>query len=208
MNNNNPPIVIISIVLILASVAMLYFLVLPQFEKIGLQEKEILDLEYKLENTTSYFNKVKENVEELEKTNWEMATKKIDANFMDGPFFNHNMDAYLKELVVQSGLYLKELNIQRGEEVSKTQSTEETNTNTASESTLREVSISFDLSGDYKYLRKLLDIFEKQALIIRINKIEITSGSGTSELSFLEEEDSGITTANLNIKLQGVISSK
>ena len=59
MNNNNTPFVIISVILIVVSIALFYFLVIPQFEKISIQEAEISDLEYKLENTTNYFNEVK-----------------------------------------------------------------------------------------------------------------------------------------------------
>lgn len=183
MNNNNLPFVIISAILIAISIALFYFLIIPQFEKISLEEKEILDLEYKLENTTNYFNDVAQNVEKLEAANWEDASKKIDANLMDGPFFVHNMDAYLKGLIVRSGLYLKDLNIAGSSQGSETRTemqgeTGETNTNT---NATKEVSVTFDLFGDYVFFRNLLDIFDKQALVIKISSIDIKSGSGSTQ---------------------------
>jgi len=183
MNNNNLPFVIISAILIAISIALFYFLVIPQFEKISLGEKEILNLEYKLENTTNYFNNVAQNVEKLEAANWEDASKKIDANLMDGPFFVHNMDAYLKGLIVRSGLYLKDLNIEGSSQGSeaRTEIQEETGETNTTTDVIKEVSVTFDLLGDYVFFRNLLDIFDKQALVIKISSIDIKSSTGSTQ---------------------------
>ena len=211
MNNNSFPFVIVSAVLIVASIALFYFLVLPQFEKVSMQEKEILDLEYKLENTTSYFNIVNENVQKLEELEWEKVSKKIDANFMDGPFFIHNMEAYFKNLIIRSGLYLKDLKIEGASEKGETQQQVEgeASTTVTENTTTKQIGISFDLSGEYDYLRNLLDIFDKQALVIKIENIEISnSSSGMSE----GENESGeyVPASNnfLSFKIKASISSK
>jgi len=200
MNNNNTSFVIISVILIVVSMALFYFLVIPQFEKISIQEAEISDLEYKLENTTNYFNEVKKNAEELEKIGWDGAAKKINANFMDGPFFVHNMEAYLKGLVARSGLYLKDLKI---EGVSESFEVEKEDSKASGEDKVKEVNVFLDLSGDYNYLRNLLDLFNKQALIIKISEIEINTGNDGSEF-----QSESVVTSYLNFKIKGNIPSK
>lgn len=200
MNNNNTPFVIISVILITASIALFYFVIIPQFEKISIQETEISDLEYKLENTTNYFNEVKKNAEELEKIGWDSVAKKINANFMDGPFFVHNMEVYLKGLVTRSGLYLKDLKI---EGVSESFEVEKDDSKASGEDKVKEVNIFLDLSGDYNYFRDLLDLFSRQALIIKISEIEINSGNDTSEF-----QSEPTIISYLNFKIKGSIPSK
>ena len=199
MNNNNLPYLTISIVLIVASIAFFYFLVLPQFEKMSALDKEISDLEFKLENTTNYFNDVSYNAEKLVELGWDNVSKKIDANFMDGPFFIHNMEAYFNKLVVRSGLYLNSLNIEGVEE------SFEVKEGVEDKGTISEINISFDLTGDYNYFLNLLDIFDRQALVIKINSIEIGSvnqGEGYSEQGDIMD------SSYLNFKLEGTIPSK
>lgn len=210
MNNNSFPFVIVSAVLIVASIALFYFLALPQFEKISMQEKEMLDLEYKLENTTSYFNIVNENVQKLEELEWEKVSKKIDANFMAGPFFIHNMEAYFKNLIIRSGLYLKDLKIEGASEKGETQQQVEGEANTTvAENTTKQIGISFDLSGEYDYLRNLLDIFDKQALVVKIENIEISnSSSGMSESGNESGEYVPASNNSLSFKIKASISSK
>lgn len=200
MSNNNLPFVIISVILIVASIALFYFLVIPQFEKISIQKTEISNLEYKLENTTNYFNEVKKNAEELEKIGWDGAAKKINANFMDGPFFVHNMEAYLKGLVARSGLYLKDLKI---EGVSESFEVGKEDSKASGEDKVKEVNVFLDLSGDYNYFRNLLDLFNKQALIIKISEIEINSGNDGGEF-----QSESVVTSYLNFKIKGNIPSK
>lgn len=199
MNNNNLPYLTISIVLIVASIAFFYFLVLPQFEKMSALDKEISDLEFKLENTTNYFNDVSYNAEKLVELGWDNVSKKIDANFMDGPFFIHNMEAYFNKLVVRSGLYLNSLNIEGVEE------SFEVKEGVEDKGTISEINISFDLTGDYNYFLNLLDIFDRQALVIKINSIEIGSvnqGEGYSEQGDIMD------SSYLNFKVEGTIPSK
>lgn len=199
MNNNNLPYLTISIVLIVASIAFFYFLVLPQFEKMSALDKEISDLEFKLENTTNYFNDVSYNAEKLAELGWDNVSKKIDANFMDGPFFIHNMEAYFNKLVVRSGLYLNSLNIEGVEE------SFEVKEGVEDKGTISEINISFDLTGDYNYFLNLLDIFDRQALVIKINSIEIGSvnqGEGYSEQGDIMD------SSYLNFKVEGTIPSK
>ena len=199
MNNNNLPYLTISIGLIVASIAFFYFLVLPQFEKMSALDKEISDLEFKLENTTNYFNDVSYNAEKLVELGWDNVSKKIDANFMDGPFFIHNMEAYFNKLVVRSGLYLNSLSIEGVEE------SFEVKEGVEDKGTISEINISFDLTGDYNYFLNLLDIFDRQALVIKINSIEIGSvnqGEGYSEQGDIMD------SSYLNFKVEGTIPSK
>lgn len=200
MNNNNTPFVIISVILIVVSIALFYFLIIPQFEKISVQETEISNLEYKLENTTNYFNEIKKNAEELEKIGWDGAAKKINANFMDGPFFIHNMEAYLKSLVTRSGLYLKDLKI---EGVSESFEVGKEDSKASGEDKVKEVNVFLDLSGDYNYFRNLLDLFNGQALVIKISEIEINSGNDGGEF-----QSESVVTSYLNFKIKGNIPSK
>jgi len=201
MNNNNLPYLTISIALIVASIAFFYFLALPQYEKMSALDKEISDLEFKLENTTNYFNDVSLNAEKLSELGWDDVSKKIDANFMDGPFFIHNMEAYFNKLVVKSGLHLNSLNIEGVEE------SFEVKEGVEDKGTLSEVSVSFDLNGDYNYFLDLLNIFDKQALVIKINSIEISSASSSGE-NQEGGEVSIIDSTYLNFNIKGTIPSK
>lgn len=216
MSNNNFPFLIVSAVLIIASIALFYFAAMPQFEKIAIQEKEILDLEYKLENTTNYFSLIKKNAEKLEELEWDKASKKIDANFMDGPFFIHNMEAYFKNLIVRSGLYLKNLQVEEGGlGQNKTQEPLQGEglgiSPTTVTTTTKKVGVTFELSGEYEYFRNFLNILDRQALVIKVENIEINNtGSGINEDGLGQDEQSVSTSQNNNLsfKIKASISSK
>lgn len=206
--NNNFPYLIVSVILIVASIALFYFLVLPQVEKIDEQENEIIELEYKLENTTEYFKNVEALEAKLQELGWDSLSAKIDANFMDGPFFVHNMKEYLTGLVTRSGLYLKDLSVDEGSEVYDDTKKDVAKTDNAT----KEVNISFNLSGEYEYFTNFLDVLNNQALVIKIKSIEITSG-GTNGTQG-EGDSSGEVVSNsyssnyLNFQVKGTIPSK
>lgn len=206
--NNNFPYLIVSVILIVASIALFYFLVLPQVEKIDEQENEIIELEYKLENTTEYFENVEALEAKLQELGWDSLSAKIDANFMDGPFFVHNMKEYLTGLVTRSGLYLKDLSVDGGSEVYDDTKKDVAKTDNAT----KEVNISFNLSGEYEYFTNFLDVLNNQALVIKIKSVEITSG-GTNGTQG-EGDSSGEVVFNsyssnyLNFQVKGTIPSK
>ncbi len=206
--NNNFPYLIVSVILIVASIALFYFLVLPQVEKIDEQENEIIELEYKLENTTEYFKNVEALEAKLQELGWDSLSAKIDANFMDGPFFVHNMKEYLTGLVTRSGLYLKDLSVDEGSEVYDDTKKDVAKTDNAT----KEVNISFNLSGEYEYFTNFLDVLNNQALVIKIKSVEITSG-GTNGTQG-EGDSSGEVVSNsyssnyLNFQVKGTIPSK
>jgi len=206
--NNNFPYLIVSVILIVASIALFYFLVLPQVEKIDEQENEIIELEYKLENTTEYFKNVEALEAKLQELGWDSLSAKIDANFMDGPFFVHNMKEYLTGLVTRSGLYLKDLSVDGGSEVYDDTKKDVAKTDNAT----KEVNISFNLSGEYEYFTNFLDVLNNQALVIKIKSVEITSG-GTNGTQG-EGDSSGEVVSNsyssnyLNFQVKGTIPSK
>jgi hypothetical protein len=206
--NNNFPYLIVSVILIVASIALFYFLVLPQVEKIDEQENEIIELEYKLENTTEYFENVEALEAKLQELGWDSLSAKIDANFMDGPFFVHNMKEYLTGLVTRSGLYLKDLSVDGGSEVYDDTKKDVAKTDNAT----KEVNISFNLSGEYEYFTNFLDVLNNQALVIKIKSVEITSG-GTNGTQG-EGDSSGEVVSNsyssnyLNFQVKGTIPSK
>jgi len=206
--NNNFPYLIVSVILIVASIALFYFLVLPQVEKIDEQENEIIELEYKLENTTEYFKNVEALEAKLQELGWDSLSAKIDANFMDGPFFVHNMKEYLTGLVTRSGLYLKDLSVDGGSEVYDDTKKDVAKTDNAT----KEVNISFNLSGEYEYFTNFLDVLNNQALVIKIKSVEITSG-GTNGTQG-EGDSSGEVVFNsyssnyLNFQVKGTIPSK
>ena len=200
--NNNFPYIIVSVVLIILSIILFYFLGLSQIEKINEQKQEIIDLQYKLENTTEYFENIEILANKLNELGWSDLSDKIDANFMDGPFYTHNMEEYLSGLVTRSGLFLKTLDIEGGTdsyEVAKGSSTEAT--------TIKQVNFSFDLSGDYQYFLNFLDLLDRQALVISIKSIEITSGSVLAD-STSEGEENVYGSTFLNFQVKGTIPSK
>lgn len=206
--NNNFPYLIVSVILIIGSIVLFYFLVLPQVEKIDEQENEIIELEYKLENTTEYFKNVEALEAKLQELGWDSLSAKIDANFMDGPFFVHNMKEYLTGLVTRSGLYLKDLSVDGGSEVYDDTKKDVAKTDNAT----KEVNISFNLSGEYEYFTNFLDVLNNQALVIKIKSVEITSG-GTNGTQG-EGDSSGEVVFNsyssnyLNFQVKGTIPSK
>lgn len=206
--NNNFPYLIVSVILIIGSIVLFYFLVLPQVEKIDEQENEIIELEYKLENTTEYFENVEALEAKLQELGWDSLSAKIDANFMDGPFFVHNMKEYLTGLVTRSGLYLKDLSVDGGSEVYDDTKKDVAKTDNAT----KEVNISFNLSGEYEYFTNFLDVLNNQALVIKIKSVEITSG-GTNGTQG-EGDSSGEVVFNsyssnyLNFQVKGTIPSK
>lgn len=202
--NNNFPYIIVSVILIATSIILFYFLVLPQVEKINEQEQEIVDLQYKLENTTEYFENIEEITTKLNELGWNNLSDKIDANFMDGPFFTHNMEEYLSGLVTRSGLYLKSLNVEGG-----TSSYEVAKGTPTVNSTVKQVNISFDLSGDYTYFLRFLDLLDRQALVINIKNIEITNGGSSGESTNQSEGNETVYGSNfLNFQVKGTIPSK
>ncbi|MDD3919285.1 MAG: hypothetical protein PHX52_01725 [Candidatus Pacebacteria bacterium] len=200
--NNNFPYIIVSVVLIVLSVILFYFLVLPQVEKINEQKQEIIDLQYKLENTTEYFENIEITANKLNELGWSDLSDKIDANFMDGPFYTHNMEEYLSGLVTRSGLFLKSLDIEGG-----TESYEVAKGSSATDSAVKQVNVSFSLSGDYEYFLRFLDLLNRQALVISIKNVEISNGGTSGELTS-EEGQNVYGSTFLNFQVKGTIPSK
>lgn len=208
---NKRPTVIISAIIIAISIAGFYFLVIPKINEAKTQKQDIISTQKELDSTTEYFSKIKMNAERLDQANWSAASKKIGANFMSGPFFDYNMRNYFEKLVAQSGLYLKELSIQGGSESFSSGDLildGDTSLSLGSQDIpVAKISLEMDLSGGYDDLKNLLDIFDKQACIINIDQISITSevlGSATGE-----EEGGNIEAGNiLNFNLTGNIYGK
>jgi hypothetical protein len=112
MSNTNFPYAVVSVFLIVVCIALAYFMLLPQYEKMFAQEYEISALEQKVETMQTYYEEIRKSYEELENIGWDIAEQKISANFMEGPFFKYNMQTYLEGLVTRSGLYLNSVSIE------------------------------------------------------------------------------------------------
>lgn len=172
------PLLIISVVMLIGSIALFYFFTTPLIEESKSQDSRIEQLQYELDNTTDYFNEVKENAERLDNSGWSDIEKKIDANFMSGPFFVYNMKNYINNLVVGSGLYLKDLTIEGVSDsflISKSNGEED--------GKLTEVGITIEASGSYESFENFLYLTEQQVAIINIKSFSVTS-SEDNNLSF------------------------
>jgi len=218
------PTLIISILLIACSIGLFYFLAIPNFEEISIQGKEIEKLEKQLENTTNYFNEINRNADKLNDLNWNVLEKKIDSNFMSGPFYDYNMNIFIENLIADSGLLSEDITIAGNSSSSEeeTQSNNipiqeegEMNTETNINSELKKVNLSLTLCGDYSNLKEFLNSLSRQFCIIDINNIKIEEYSSSEGGQSSPEGGSGnIETKTVNgnntmkFLLEGNIYSK
>lgn len=177
----NKPLFIISIALIIASIAMFYFLVIPQINEIKDQESQILTLQTRLDNTTDYFNEIRENSDKLKDLNWTLVEKKMDANFMSGPFYSYNMKNFFEKLILKSGLYLKEMTIGGNSAGSMEGVTIESSAEANDLGNLNEIPIVLNLHGTYPNLKNFLNILSKQITVVGVDKLEVSKNTIESE---------------------------
>ncbi|MDD2548373.1 MAG: hypothetical protein PHO04_02745 [Candidatus Pacebacteria bacterium] len=181
MSNTNFPYAVVSVFLIVVCIALAYFMLLPQYEKMFAQEYEISALEQKVETMQTYYEEIRKSYEELENIGWDIAEQKISANFMEGPFFKYNMQTYLEGLVTRSGLYLNSVSIEGVSDTYEFKKGEQ-----SGEDRTREIGISFDVTGSYDFFRSFLELLDRQALVIKISDIDISKASdeGVPQLNF------------------------
>ena len=193
----------VSLILLIAAGAVIYFLDMPQYQKIKQGEQNIQILYDQLTQSESRNKAIAEVVKNLEAANWNSIKKKIEPNFSSDPFYLFKMEVFLKDLVTRSGMRLVSLDFSISSPVAtnsanKTNSENKDNTihktplatstsqttensASASVSSIKTTTVNLEVAGTYEQLKQLLTIMETQAYLISVKTISFEGGSAITK---------------------------
>lgn len=153
---------IIIIILLLISLILGIFLILPKYEDLSFLKKKIREKQAELQSKEEYFKNLGEVAEELK--NYQSQLSKIDSALPDHPQLPALFD-YLQKTASQSGLVLKGISVAfvtPGQKVGET----------------RETPLTLVLSGSYSAFKNFLSTLEKSARLIETESISFASVEG------------------------------
>lgn len=197
------PSLLIATILLILGLGVLYFLDYPQYNKDKLQQEKIATFTKQKSIKDEHTKVIAEIGIKLQTLNWDEKKKKIEPNFTSTPFFTPKMEKFFADLVSRSSMNMGTLTFQGSSSVStpsedttaKTDSTKikpteqpTTTTTTTSKNQsgvvgikgpVKKIGFSLSISGTYENLKKLLDVFEKQAYLISIKNVNFTDIKGS-----------------------------
>jgi Tfp pilus assembly protein PilO len=177
------------IICLILSVVLGFFLLWPQYQKFSEERWHVEEKEVERSNQEEYFNHLNKLSEELEGYKEELS--KINSAFPQGPDIPDLLN-FLATASSQNGLIFGKVNS------FSTDSAKKSTTTTAGEEEAqakryKEITIDFEVSGEYSALKNFVSVLEKNARIIDIEYIGLKKRT-----SQLEEEASPLY--NLKIK--------
>jgi len=194
---------IVSLILLIAAGAVIYFLDMPQYQKIKQGEQNIQILYDQLTQSESRNKAIAEVVKNLETANWNSIKKKIEPNFSSDPFYLFKMEVFFKDsrykkwneislfgfstsspVAINSADKTNSAN--KDNTIHKTPlatSTSQTTENSASAavSSIKTTTVNLEVAGTYEQLKQLLTIMETQAYLISVKTISFEGGSAITK---------------------------
>lgn len=199
MNKKTNSLLITSLVLLLMAGAVIYFLDMPQYQKMQQGIIEIENLKKQKDSTQSYNLELVNAAKNLEEGNWIETRKKIEMNSSADPFYASKMEVFFKDIISRSGMALTSLGFSSSSgasgEPSKTPPagsekvdakktpTENVSANIKKTESLKINVVTLSVTGTYEQLKALLKIFEKQAYLISIDSINFSGSTATTSFS-------------------------
>lgn len=165
------------IICLILSVVLGFFLLWPQYQKFNEERWHVKEKEIERSNQEEYFTQLTKLSEQLK--GYEKELSKIDSAFPRGPDVPDLLN-FLATASSQSGLSFGKVNSFSTDSAKKsktaTSGKEETPTKR-----YKEITIDFEVSGEYSSLKNFVSTLEKSARIIEIEFIELKKKVGQSK---------------------------
>lgn len=184
---------VFALIFLAAAGAVIYFLDLPQYQKMKQNNQNIEILKDQLKRDENENQAIAAVVKNLEAANWAEAKKKIEPNFSSDPFYASKMEVFFRDIIGRSGMTLSSLSFAAPGSAtpnknppagssSSNQTTASASADTAA-NTVKTTVVSIAVTGTYDQLKALLTIMEKQAYLISIKSVTFEGGSATTNYS-------------------------
>lgn len=203
MEKNNIIILIVSALIIILSMSVVYFLVMPAYADVGIKSEQIIQLKSQIEAKRNYNTSVDSQSKALEELGWSEKKKSIEVNFTSTPFYIPKMNVFFQTMAQSSGMILS--NVTSAPAVSTKKAAENTGTSESksketsssaqsqvvqqSETTyldqlkgpINKISFNISVTGTYNAFKRFLSDLEAQTRIVTVKSITVSSsqeGSG------------------------------
>jgi hypothetical protein len=183
---------IVAIILLIGAGAIIYFLDMPQYQKMQDNVQKIDNLKNQEQRSASHNQEIASAVQSLQDVNWTETSKKLDPIFTADPFYKSKMEIYFRDIIGRSGMTLSSLTFSDGssgasDSSKKTPAGSSTTSQTSapiSAATLvgsvKTNNVSITVEGNYDQMKNLLKIFEKQAYLISVKTVSFSGGTATT----------------------------
>lgn len=202
MEKRNTKILVIAGLILLLSIGVVYFLVLPAYKQMGVQDDQIMQIKEQIEARNNYYSTVEAKVRALADSGWAEKKKTIEVNFTSSPFFVPKMNVFFRTMVSSSGMTLSGItaspavSVKTVAQPATTKSGEEVQISSGSTATsipttyfdrlqgpVKKVTFNLSVSGTYNSFKKLLSDLETQTRIVTVKSVSVSSslqGAGKS----------------------------
>lgn len=200
------PLITISVIFIIASVGIAYYLDKPLYAKVNEQEQQIKTLQKSSELKTNYEKQIREVVDKLNAASWEQKKEKIKTIFDSSPFFLSKAEIFFRDIVIKSGVTLSSITFDSASSIKTIQQSQTTNTETSQSKSFKpqeeqgaasvqtavseikgpvnKVGFTLTVTGSYNFFKLLLENMEKQAFLISIKNINFGQSESADKTTF------------------------
>ncbi|MFA5715768.1 MAG: hypothetical protein WC998_08505, partial [Candidatus Paceibacterota bacterium] len=109
MEKNNTIILIVSGLILILSVGVIYFLAIPAYKEVGIQDQQISQIKSQIEAKKNYYIAIDSQSKALEDAGWVEKKKSIEVNFTSTPFYIPKMNNFFQTVVTASGMNLSNI---------------------------------------------------------------------------------------------------
>lgn len=198
------PLITISVIFIIASVGIAYYLDKPLYAKANEQEQQMKTLQESSKLKTNYEKQIREAVAKLDAASWEQKKEKIKTVFDSSPFFLSKAEIFFRDIVIKSGVTLSSITFDSASSIKTVQ--QATNTETSQSKTFKpqeeqgtvsvqtavseikgpvnKVGFTLTVTGSYNFFKLLLENMEKQAFLISIKNINFGQSESADKTTF------------------------
>ena len=200
------PLITISVLFIIASVAIAYYLDKPLYAKVNEQEQQIKTLQESNELKASYEKQIKEVVANLDAANWDQKKEKIQIIFDSSPFFLSKAEIFFRDIAIKSGMTFSSINFDTASSIKTVQQTQSTNTETSQSKSFKpqeeqevvsvqtavsqikgpvnRIGFTLAVTGSYQFFKLLIENMGKQAFLISIKSVDFSPSEGGDKTTF------------------------
>ena len=185
------PSLLATVFLLILGAGIFYFLDKPLMDNSENLNKKISELSGQKRLQEEHAMKIGQIGLDIKSSEWESKKKKMEVNFTSSPFYVPKMEKFFTDLVSRSGMTVGSLSVQVGSVGSvqpvsssaKNPSEQPSAVNVGQSSVsgvkgpVRRNSFTVSATGTYEELKSLVAIFEKQACLISVKKIDFGEAS-------------------------------
>jgi len=148
---------------LLLSFVLIFFLILPKYQNIGLLKKEISENKIKIRSQKEYFQHLQQTAQDLQK--YKEPLSKINSSLPESPMVPELLNL-IQDACSQTNLILKDTSLS---------SITFKEIKGGSGKRIKETRVSLILNGEYQSFKKFISILENSARLIEIEKIYFSS---------------------------------